>query len=250
MILDPFFLLCAVPAVLIFGIAKGGFGGSIGIVSVPLMAFAVSPLQAAAILLPILCVMDILAMKKFWRRWDVENLKIMLPAAILGVVIGTFTFKYLSEAHVRLLIGLLALGFSLNYYRKGQQQEQGRRPGAVQGTFWSVLAGFTSFGIHAGGPPVSVYLMPQKLPPTIFVGTCSVLFCVTNYVKLVPYFWLGQFSADNLWTSLMLLPLAPLGVGLGYWLHSRFSAAQFYGFFNFFLMIAGIKLIYDGLMAL
>ncbi|GGO86303.1 UPF0721 transmembrane protein [Marinobacterium nitratireducens] len=249
MILDPFFLLCAIPAVLIFGIAKGGFGGSIGIVSVPLMAFAVSPLQAAAILLPILCVMDILAIRKFWRRWDADNLRIMLPAAILGVVIGTFTFKYLSEAHVRLLIGLLALGFALNYYRKRELQE-GRRPGAVAGTFWSMLAGFTSFGIHAGSPPVSVYLIPQKLHPSIFVGTCAVLFGVTNYVKLVPYFWLGQFSADNLLTSLMLLPLAPLGIWLGYRLHKKFSAKQFYGFFNFFLMIAGIKLIYDGLLTL
>lgn len=48
----------------------------------------------------------------------------------------------------------------------------------------------------------------------------------------------------------MLLPLAPLGVGLGYLLHKKFSATQFYGFFNLFLMIAGIKLIYDGLVAL
>ena len=249
MTLDPFFFLCAVPAVLIFGIAKGGFGGSIGVVSVPLMAFAVSPLQAAAILLPILCVMDLLAVHKFWRAWDTDNLKVILPGACLGVVLGAFTFKYLSEAHVRILIGGLAAGFALNYYRKGRLHAP-QLPNRIRGSFWSMVAGFTSFGIHAGGPPLSVYLMPQKLHPTLFVGTCTILFAVTNYIKLIPYFWLGQFNVENLWASLLLLPLAPLGVWLGYWMHRRFSSAQFYGLFNLFLLLAGTKLSYDGVVAL
>lgn len=249
MIADPFFYLCAIPAVLIFGLAKGGFGGAIGIVSVPLMALAISPPQAAAILLPILCVMDLLAIRKFWRAWDKENLRIMLPAAVVGVGIGTLTFSHLSEAHVRILIGLLALGFALTYWRGGSVGTQ-TRPNIVKGAFWSTLAGFTSFGIHAGGPPISVYLLPQRLPPTLFVGTCTVLFAVTNYLKLVPYYWLGQLNTGNLWTSLVLLPLAPLGVGLGYYLHNKVSPAQFYGIFNLFLLITGLKLLYDGLLAL
>ena len=249
MIVDPFFYLCAIPAVLIFGLAKGGFGGAIGIVSVPLMALAISPPQAAAILLPILCVMDLLAIRKFWGDWDSENLRIMLPAAVVGVGVGTLTFSHLSEAHVRILIGLLALGFALTYWRGGRAGPQ-QRPNAVKGAFWSTLAGFTSFGIHAGGPPVSVYLVPQKLHPTLFVGTCTIFFAVTNYIKLLPYFWLGQLNVGNLWTSLVLLPLAPLGVGLGYYLHNKVSPERFYGIVNTFLMVTGLKLFYDGMMAL
>ena len=249
MITDPLFYFFAVPAILIFGIAKGGFGNAIGVVAVPLMALAVSPLQAAAILLPILCVMDVFAIRKFWRQWDVTNIVIMLPAGCVGVLVGSLTFSYLNEGHVRLLIGLLALIFALNFWLKSAGSIQ-KEPDYIKGTFWSVIGGFTSFGIHSGGPPVNIYLLPQKLHPKVFMGTCAMFFWITNYVKLIPYFILGQLDSQNLQTSLMLLPLAPIGVGFGYYLHTRVSTKKFYNIFNLFLIITGCKLTYDGVMLL
>ena len=249
MITDPLFYFFAVPAILIFGIAKGGFGNAIGVVAVPLMALAVSPLQAAAILLPILCVMDVFAIRKFWRQWDVTNIVIMLPAGCVGVLVGSLTFSYLNEGHVRLLIGLLALIFALNFWLKSPGSIQ-KEPDYIKGSFWSVIGGFTSFGIHSGGPPVNIYLLPQKLHPKVFMGTCAMFFWITNYVKLIPYFILGQLDSQNLQTSLVLLPLAPIGVGFGYYLHTRVSAQKFYNIFNFFLIITGCKLTYDGIMVL
>ena len=247
MITDPLFYFFAVPAILIFGIAKGGFGNAIGAVAVPLMALAVSPLQAAAILLPILCVMDVFAIRKFWRQWDVTNIVIMLPAGCVGVLVGSLTFSYLNEGHVRLLIGLLALVFALNFWLKSAGSIQ-KKPNYVKGTFWSIIGGFTSFGIHSGGPPVNIYLLPQKLHPKVFMGTCAMFFWITNYVKLIPYFLLGQLDSQNLQTSLVLLPLAPIGVGFGYYLHTQVSTAKFYNIFNFFLIITGCKLTYDGVI--
>jgi len=249
MITDPLFYFFAVPAILIFGIAKGGFGNAIGAVAVPLMALAVSPLQAAAILLPILCVMDVFAIRKFWRQWDVTNIVIMLPAGCVGVLVGSLTFSYLNEGHVRLLIGLLALVFALNFWLKSAGSIQ-KKPNYIKGTFWSIIGGFTSFGIHSGGPPVNIYLLPQKLHPKVFMGTCAMFFWITNYVKLIPYFLLGQLDSQNLQTSLVLLPLAPIGVGFGYYLHTRVSTAKFYNIFNFFLIITGCKLTYDGVILL
>ena len=249
MITDPLFYFFAVPAILIFGIAKGGFGNAIGVVAVPLMALAVSPLQAAAILLPILCVMDVFAIRKFWRQWDVTNIVIMLPAGCVGVLVGSLTFSYLNEGHVRLLIGLLALIFALNFWLKSAGSIQ-KEPDYIKGSFWSVIGGFTSFGIHSGGPPVNIYLLPQKLHPKVFMGTCAMFFWITNYVKLIPYFILGQLDSQNLQTSLVLLPLAPIGVGFGYYLHTRVSTQKFYNIFNFFLIITGCKLTYDGIMLL
>lgn len=249
MIYDPYFYLCAIPAVLIFALGKGGLGGALGIVSVPLMSLVISPPQAAAILLPILCVMDLLVLHKFWGRWHRENLRIMLPAALLGVVIGGLSFHYLTEAHVRILIGLLALGFALNHWIKGKERPK-TQPNWLSGGFWSTLAGFTSFGIHSGGPPVSVYLLPQKLHPTVFLGTTGVFFALVNYVKLIPYAMLGQLSVGNLWTSLVLLPLAPIGVSLGYYLHKKVSISQFYSLFYLFLVLTGSKLLYDGVNGL
>ena len=249
MITDPLFYFFAVPAILIFGIAKGGFGNAIGAVAVPLMALAVSPLQAAAILLPILCVMDVFAIRKFWRQWDVTNIAIMLPAGCVGVLVGSLTFSYLNEGHVRLLIGLLALVFALNFWLKSAGSIQ-KKPNYVKGTFWSIIGGFTSFGIHSGGSPVNIYLLPQKLHPKVFMGTCAMFFWITNYVKLIPYFLLGQLDSQNLQTSLVLLPLAPIGVGFGYYLHTQVSTAKFYNIFNFFLIITGCKLTYDGVILL
>ena len=249
MITDPLFYFFAVPAILIFGIAKGGFGNAIGVVAVPLMALAVSPLQAAAILLPILCVMDVFAIRKFWRQWDVTNIVIMLPAGCVGVLVGSLTFSYLNEGHVRLLIGLLALIFALNFWLKSPGSIQ-KEPDYIKGSFWSVIGGFTSFGIHSGGPPVNIYLLPQKLHPKVFMGTCAMFFWITNYVKLIPYFILGQLDSQNLQTSLVLLPLAPIGVGFGNYLHTRVSTQKFYNIFNFFLIITGCKLTYDGIMVL
>ena len=249
MINDPLFYFFAVPAVLIFGLAKGGFGNAIGVVAVPLMAMAVSPAKAAGILLPILCVMDWFAIRKFWGKWDLHNLVIMLPAAFAGVLLGTLTFSYLNDAHVRLIIGFLALAFALNFWLKSNVSVK-QKPNRIKGVFWSTIAGFTSFGIHAGGPPINFYLIPQKLHPTVFMGTCAVFFGVVNYVKLVPYFWLGQLESENLLTSLILLPLAPIGVSLGYYLHLRVSPQKFYQIFNFFLFVTGCKLAYDGFMLL
>jgi uncharacterized membrane protein YfcA len=249
LITDVFFYSCAIPAVLIYGLAKGGFGGALGILAVPLMSLTVSPPQAAAILLPILCVMDILALRKYWGKWHLENLKIMIPGAALGIVIGAFTFRYLTEAHVRILIGAVAVVFALHFWLKSAVTEASgtdRR----KGTFWAMISGFTSFGIHAGGPPINVYLLPQKLSPTIFVGTNAVLFAVINYLKLIPYFWLGQLSASNLTTSLVLLPFAPIGIALGVWAHDKVSPKLFYKIVNVFLLFAGLKLLYDGIVML
>lgn len=246
MISDPIFYVLAVLAILVAGIAKSGFGGGLGVLAVPLMALAVPPVQAAAILLPILCLMDAQNIWHYRRSWDRANIKILLPAGLLGVLVGTFTFRYLSDAHIRIIIGLIAIVFAIHFFRKKSETEV-RGPDRVRGSFWGVIAGFVSFGVHAGGPPANVYLLPQRLDKSIFVGTMVVLFTTLNYVKLVPYAMLGQLSTDNLFTSLILAPLAPAGVMLGLWLHRIVNERWFYPLCYVFLFITGVKLLYDGI---
>ncbi len=245
MITDPFFYLCAVPAVLIFAMVKGGFGGGIAMISVPLMSLAVPPVQAAAILLPLLIVMDGVAIWSFRGQWSQKNINRTLPGAILGIIAGALTFHYLSEAAILLLIGFICVIFCLSYWLR-QDLDTKTEAGIIAGGFWGTVAGFTSFGIHAGGPPISIYLLPQRLDKVVLMGTFALFFGVVNIVKLIPYSWLGQFDSTNLLTSAVLIPLAPIGVRLGYFLLHKISEQVVYRVCYFFLMLIGLKLCYEG----
>ena len=197
MITDPWFYAVAAPAVLLFGISKGGFGGGLGVAAVPLMALVVSPLQAAAILLPILCVMDLVALWKFRGKWVWPELRVLLPASLFGILVGTFLFEYMSDSIVRLIVGVVAITFTMHYWinkTRANSVALSSYPRSY-GIFGGSVAGFTSFVAHAGGPPYQIYTLPLKLDPKIYTGTSVLFFAVVNAVKLVPYFFLGQFDA-------------------------------------------------------
>lgn len=249
---EPLFYLLAIPAILIAGISKGGFGGGLGVVSVPLMALAIDPVVAAAIMLPILCSMDLMGLKAYWQKWNVEQLKILVPAAIVGIIIGALTARYLRSSDVKLLVGMIAVGFALYHWLKPYllPHIEAAKTSVVQGRFWGTLAGFTSFIAHAGGPPVSVYLLPLKLPRTEYQATTILFFTLVNYIKLIPYTWMGQFSTTNLLTSIVLLPLAFIGMKLGFALHHRVSDALFYRVAYILLFMTGLKLLWDGIQGL
>jgi len=252
LIADPWFYAAAVPAVLLVGMSKGGFGGGLGMVAVPLMALVISPIQAAGILLPVLCLMDLLAMWQYRGRWIWPELRVLLPASLIGIVAGALSFGYLSEDLIRLIVGVIALAFTLHYlHNKWRSPKVGLPdfPRAV-GVLGGGVAGFTSFIAHAGGPPVNMYLLRRSLNRTQFVGTTVLFFAVVNYVKLIPYAWLGQFDTTNLSSSLVLAPFAPVGIATGVWLHRRVSDRLFFGVVYVLLFCVGIKLIYDGSGAL
>lgn len=250
LITEPFFYLVAIPAVLLVGISKGGFAGSLGMLTVPLFSLAISPIQAAAIILPILCMMDIFGIIAYRRKADWRNLAYILPGAIVGIGVGTLLFKHLNDDIVRLVIGCIAVIFTLNYWFRPQPADHKAGPNLVKGSFWGGVAGFTSFVAHAGGPPLQFYMLPQKINKTLFVGTSVWFFLVVNYTKLIPYAYLGQFSSENLATSLVLLPLAPIGIWLGVKAHNRVPEQLFYKLAYILLFITGSKLIWDGINGL
>ena len=251
MITDPWFYAAAIPAVLLFGISKGGFGGGLGTAAVPLMALVISPVQAAAILLPILCVMDLVALWKFRGKWVWPELKILLPASLLGILVGTLLFEYMSASVVRLIVGVVAITFTLHFWiskRRSGSAGLANYPRSY-GMLGASVAGFTSFVAHAGGPPISMYLLRRPLDRTDFAATTIVFFAVVNYVKLVPYAWLGQFDTANLVTSAALVVLAPVGVLIGAWLHQRVTDRFFFALVYVLLFAVGLKLVIDGISA-
>ncbi len=250
--LDLIFYVIAVPAVVISGISKGGFGGGLGVVSVPLLALLMPVNVAAAIMLPILCFMDIMGVWAFRGKWDWGQLKTLIPAAFIGIIIGTLTFEYTNDAWVRLFIGMIALSFSAKYFLqkfkikfKNAQEAKPKVANTLTGYFWGTIAGFTSFVAHAGGPPVGAYLLPQKLDKSFYQGTTVFFFTFVNFVKLVPYGMTGQFEGNVMGTSLILLPLALLGIVIGIKLHHKIAPDLFYLLCYSFLILTGLKLVSD-----
>ena len=154
-ITDPVFYAAAIPAVIFVGLSKGGFGGAMALIGMPLMALAVSPIKAAAIMLPILIVMDIVSLWTWRGVYDMRTLKIMIPAGLIGIAIGWMTASWVTAEHVRLLVGTIAILFAADYLRQrlATTVREARPHNLLKGQFWGIITGFTSFVSHAVGPP-------------------------------------------------------------------------------------------------
>ncbi len=252
-IADPWFWVLAVPAVLLTGISKGGFASGAGNSMMPLMSLVIPAPQAAGIALPLLCAMDIASLRAWWGRWSLAELRTTLPGGLLGVLIGAVFFGIMPDAAVKLMVGLIALVFlarSLWQARPGRVAPPPAISSRARGGFWGFMSGLTSTIAHAGGPPLAVYLYPLKLERAMLAATTVVFFAAVNYSKLLPYFLLGQLSLANVLTSLVLLPLVPVGVRLGIWLQTRMSDKLFYRLIYVMLAVTGTKLVWDGVRGL
>src|SRR5688572_10991656 len=246
MLADPWFYAAAVPAVVIVGLAKGGFGGGISILGVPLMALVISPLDAAAIMLPIMIVMDVVALFAWRGVWDRPSVAILLPSVMVGIGLGWAVAAYVTDEAVRFIVGAVALAFTLDYLFRGRMKAEPKPHNPAKGWFWGTVSGFTSFVSHAGGPPMQMYLLPLRLDPRLIAGTTVLIFAVANFVKLLPYAMLGQFSTSHLAASAVLLPLGPVATWFGTRLVRIISVTTFYRLSYAALFIIALKLLWDG----
>lgn len=250
MITDAVFYLAAVPAVLVMGLAKGGFAG-LGMIALPLMALVVPPLKGAAIILPILMAQDVVSVWAFRRTWSRDVFWRFMPGALIGLVIGALLAARVSDAMVEIIVGVIACVFvATHWLRKPQKQDSAEAPGRGRGLLWGVLGGFTSFIANTGGVPFQAYAVPLRMPPTTFAGTSTMLFFVLNWIKFLMFIALGQVSADNLATSAALAPVAVASTFFGVWLVRRVSAKRFYTIVTTLTFVLGLKLMFDGGRAL
>jgi uncharacterized membrane protein YfcA len=251
---NPWFYAAAVPAVILVGLSKGGLGGAMGFVGVPLMALVMPPVQGAAILLPILVLMDIVSLWSWRGVYDGSILKAMMPGAMIGIGLGWLTAAVVTQAMIRFLVGAMAIAFVGRWLyqqvRDGRGVVEKAAPNPVAATFWGTVAGFTSFVAHVGGPPYQVYTLPLGLDPKVFTGTSVIFFAITNAVKLIPYFALGQFDTANLTASAVLMPIAPLSTIAGAYIVRRMRPQVFYPLSYATVGIFAIMLVYNGLLDL
>ncbi len=241
---DAWFYVVTVPAVLLLGISKSGFGAGFGSLAVPIMALAVTVPQAAAILMPVLLLMDVLGMAAFRKDFDLRLLRFLLPFGLLGTLIGALLFRLLDTTVVAGIVGgftWLFLAQRLLFAPKASDPPPPRWWGAVL----TATSGFTSFIAHAGGPPIAAYVIPLRLSPVKFASTMAFFFFFINLSKWIPYYWLGLLDLRNMATSLVLLPLAPIGVWIGVRLARRIDPRLFYRLLYLGMFLTGAKLLWD-----
>lgn len=247
--MDWTFFAIAAPAVVFAGMSKGGMGSGGAFVATPILALLVDPAMALAIMLPLLMLMDVAALRAYWRQWDVPSAKVLIWASIPGTLLGAALYQYTDPNVFRVLIGVMALAFVLHQLagRLGLLRLARAEFSVWRGTLAGVTTGFTSFVSHAGGPPVTMFLIPQGMNRTRFQATTVLVFWVVNISKVVPYAFLGFFTLETLGINLILAPLAFLGVWLGMVLHRRMSDALFFGITHVVLAIVGARLVWLGL---
>lgn len=248
---DLWFWALGIPAVILMGLGKGGFIG-VGTLAIPLMAQAVSPVQAAAVLLPLLIVQDAVGVWAFRRTWSRHIMKVMLPGAIIGVGLGYLFAASLSDAMILIAVGMVSIVFGLQrlWIERGGPVAPTRTPSDLVGMICGAASGLTSQIAHAGGPPYQLWVMPQRLDRDIFVGTTAIFFAVVNWIKVPAYAALGQFTPTNLIASAALLPVAVVSTYAGVKLVRKVDPDRFYLLVYWLTVLLGVKLLWDGAIGL
>ncbi|WP_242122777.1 sulfite exporter TauE/SafE family protein [Sphingobium sp. Sx8-8] len=245
-----FYYCCAILAVILSGLAKGGFAG-VGALAMPVMALGVDPVRGAAILLPILILQDAVSVWAFRHSWDRHVLKVMLPGTAVGIAIGYLFAAQVSEVAVLGVLGAISMLFGLQRLwveRSGAIVLPSNSPDWV-GLLFGVASGFTSQIAHAGSPPFQMWVLPKRLPRDTLVGTTAVTFAAMNWMKVPAYAALGQFTRANLLATAMLVPVAMIATFAGVALVRRVDAARFYTLIYVLMVLLGIKLMADALLA-
>lgn len=246
MITDPYFYAVAIPAVVLMGLAKGGLAG-VGSAGTPMLALAVSPVQAASIALPILIVQDVVGVWAFRRTIDWGILKLMLPCAAVGIGLGWALARFTPEAALELVLGLISAGFGAQrLWAERHAVAPAKPPPTWLGVLCGIAAGFTSMVANAGSPPWQIYILPRRLARDLMIGTTAIFFFAVNWMKAPAFFALGQFTRETLVTAAVLAPLAIASTYLGVWVVRRMDGEVFYKVIYWLSIAVGLKLMWDG----
>ncbi len=224
------------------GLSKGGLP-TIGMLSVPILSLVMSPMVAAVLLLPIYLLSDVLSVWLYRREFSKKNVAILIPAGLLGVLIGWSTAAVVSDQMVSLVIGIMGISFCLYTWLKNSNNNEPARPSTAKGLFWGTVSGFTSFISHAGGPPFQIYMLPQRLPKMVFAGTTTLVFAAVNLAKIIPYSSLYPYTKSTLEVSAYLIPAAAIGTILGRNLIQRLSEKWFFLAVQIALFLISIRLV-------
>ncbi|PYG30301.1 sulfite exporter TauE/SafE family protein [Pelagimonas varians] len=233
-------------AAYLMGLSKGGVP-MIAILAVPLMSLFMDPAQAAGLLLPIYIVADAYAVYLFRKAFSVRNLKILMPGAIAGILLGYVAVAHVSGDLVKLLVAAVGFLYLANALRgRLSKGDVPAKPADIpRGIFWGTLTGLTSYISHAGGPPYQAYVLPQRLDKMVYLGTTTILFSAINLMKVPPFIIAGQITWDSFTQAIWLAPMALAGAWSGATVSKILSERMFYLLVEIALGLVSFKLLYE-----
>ena len=246
--MDPTLLAVGALAAVFAGVSKGGFGSGAAFAAAAMLALVAPPAVAVGVMLPLLMLIDLGALAAWWGRWSRREAALLIVGGLPGVLLGVAFWRVAPADLIRIVIGLVALGFVVWHgaTRRGAAPVA-RGGGRATGLLAGVVAGFTSFVSHAGGPPAAVYMLGRGLSKEAYQGTTVAVFFAINVMKLPAYVGLGLIGAESLKLGAVLAPFALLGTWLGVRAHRMISERAFFAVIYVLLSVTGAKLIWDGL---
>jgi uncharacterized membrane protein YfcA len=247
MTVDPLTLAVTSAAVFLISFMKGAFGGGFAIIGIPFMALVMDPIAAGALLAPLFCVMDVVAIR-YWRpsTWSKADLIVLIPGQLVGMGLGFLALRFADRHLVAIAIALITLVFAGLWFMEGGKIV--RRPRSqAKGALAGVSSGVTSMLAHSGGPPLAMYLLPLGLPKSVYAGTTFVFFVVGNLVKVGPWLVLAQPTRELWWLMALSVPVTSVGVWLGWRLHEGLDERQLYRLCYALLIVVGLNLLWQGL---
>lgn len=238
-------LACGITAAVLVGMAKAGFGGGLAMLVTPMAALAFPPREAIGIVLPLLIAGDALTIYHYWGKWDSRNVRWLLPGALVGIAIGLISIGYLDDRGLRKFIGAIAVLFiGIQWLRDALGAHPERyHPKHWHGALFGTAAGITTTIAHAAGPVVALFLIPQRLPKEIFVGTNVIFFALINWIKLPFFVWRGITTFSTFERSLWLVPAVAVGVWIGVWCNRKLSETWFTRVIYVTMFATGVELI-------
>lgn len=250
LISDPSAIALALAGVFVIAFMKGAFGGGAATVGIPLLALAMDPLTAGALLAPLLVFMDVFALRYFKpSTWSLPDLARLMPSLIVGIAVGYFALRLMNRHMAEIAIASTTLAFTAHWFLK-----RGNVAVAGASNGFAMLAGFasgvTTMVAHAGGPPTAMYLLRRGLSKQVFAGTMSIAFAAGNLIKLPPWLLVAEKPAGFGWLMLICLPVIPLAVALGWRLHNRLDEKRLYQLCYALLTVTSMKLLWDGAIGL
>jgi uncharacterized membrane protein YfcA len=202
-------------ASLIIGASKGGLA-SAGALAVPILSLWMDPLVAVGLLLPIFIVSDVVGVWLYRREFSAQNVLLLIPAGLIGVILASFLAPFISSTIATLATGLIGLFYcaqALSKKLRGQNSAVPFQP--IKGFIWGALTGVTSFISHTGAPPFQSFVLPQKLPKMQYAGTNTLVFAAINLFKLPAYASVGILTGFHGPTLIAMVVIASAGAILG-----------------------------------